>query len=230
MKQHDYASQAEKAFDVIRRDIIRCVLEPLTPVTEEQLASMYGVGRSAVRVAVKRLYQERYIRGGPRARYTIAPVTIKFAYETFAMRLLLEPEATRMAMPYVSESHLEQMEALSALDYSPDDSASLERFVSANTDFHTMIVSLTGNRLLTETMTEFFRSCERLNFAAHLFGGTARMKLYSPPAHTEIIEKLRDRDPDGVFQAAKDHVQSTREVLIEALMRSSVVEHSSITQ
>ncbi len=48
---------AESAYQLIKRAIIRCDLEPGQQVREEQLADRFGVGRATVRPALKRLYQ-----------------------------------------------------------------------------------------------------------------------------------------------------------------------------
>src|SRR5438128_1631929 len=70
-------SLAERAYRAIKRDIIRCELEPGGLVTEIQLAKRYRAGRAAVRSALNRLYQERLIQSMPRQGYRIAPVTLR---------------------------------------------------------------------------------------------------------------------------------------------------------
>ncbi|MGH2551680.1 MAG: GntR family transcriptional regulator, partial [Thermomicrobiales bacterium] len=53
---------AELAYERIKRAILRCDLEPGSQVTEEQLAERFGISRSVVRPALKRLYQQQLVR------------------------------------------------------------------------------------------------------------------------------------------------------------------------
>ena len=56
------SSLAETAYQFIKRDIIRCDLEPGRQITEQQLAKRYDVTRAVVRPAIKRLYQQQLIQ------------------------------------------------------------------------------------------------------------------------------------------------------------------------
>jgi len=108
---------AEHACHAIKRSIIPCELEPGQQVTEEQLGTRVGVGRAAVRTALKRLYQERLIHGLSRNRHVIAPITLKHVNELFDVRLPLEPPAARMAAARIDAELLRRLEELCGTRY-----------------------------------------------------------------------------------------------------------------
>ena len=112
-------SLTETAYIQIKRAIIRCDLEPGQHVTEEQLAERFGLSRSVVRPALKRLYQERLVNTITRQRYVIPPITLKDAQDLFDLRALLEPVAARWAAGRVDPDQLERLDELCRAQYQP---------------------------------------------------------------------------------------------------------------
>src|SRR5688572_14083169 len=109
----DTANQtlAEDAYRVIKREIIRCELRPGSQITEAYLAETYGLGRAAIRSALNRLYQNRLVRPLPRKGYLVAPITLKYVHDFFAVWLMLEPAGARLAAGKVDVAQLRAIDA-----------------------------------------------------------------------------------------------------------------------
>src|SRR6185503_11725260 len=120
--------------------------------TEEQLAALYGVGRAAVRAALKRLCQEKLVEVALRQRYVIAPITLRHVNELFAVRALLEPAAARLAAGRIDVAHLRRLEELCQARYVVGDAESARAFLRLNTEFHSTVVRAAGNELLADTL------------------------------------------------------------------------------
>src|SRR5262245_62001130 len=88
---------SQVAFQRIKRDILTCVLPPGHQVTEAELAHRYALGKAPIRAALVGLCQSGFVRAIPRQGYLISPVTMRDVQEITQLRLLLEPEAAKLA-------------------------------------------------------------------------------------------------------------------------------------
>ena len=104
----------EHAYETIRRDIIRCELDPGSEASEAALASRLGLGKAPIRVALARLCQEGLVRPLPRRGYIVTPITIKDVHEILEMRMALEPVAARMAVGRLDVAELRSLTAWAA--------------------------------------------------------------------------------------------------------------------
>jgi DNA-binding GntR family transcriptional regulator len=216
---------SEQAYDTIKRQIITCELEPGQYVTEEQLAEQYGVGRAAVRTAVKRLFQEQLIRVDAANRYVIAPITIKHAQDLYQMRVLLEPPAARLAAGRITPEQAGALERLSEAQYKLGDRLSAVQFLRANTEFHTQVARASGNDILAETVASLLDRAERLNHLSHMLHDRNEEALHE---HHELLEALINGERDRAERVMTNQIESARRFVLEALMSSPVIQSTNV--
>lgn len=219
-------SLTDEAYDAIKRDIIRCELEPSLPVTEEQLAERYGVGRAAVRAALKRLYQQGLVVLVTPKRYTIAPITIKQAQDICSLRLLLEPTAARLAACRINDAVLAQLESLCDVVYEVGNRQSAERFLRANTDFHLAIARAAGNDVLVDFVATLLEQEERLNHLSYTLRDR-NDEVHSE--HAEILNALRRRDEAAAECLMRRHIAASSKFVVEAFLASPSVQQAPVT-
>lgn len=216
---------AEVAYDLIKRSIIHCELEPGRQVTEEQLASRFGVGRAAVRAAVKRLYQERFIEFASRQRYVIAPITLKVIHELFAVRLLLEPAAARLAATRLNDSALQRLNALSQSHYTLGDPKSAEAFLRDNTEFHATVAAGSDNSELAATIVELLDKIERVHHLGHLLRDRNEQAFHE---HNELLEALTQGDGARAEALMREQILAAQVFVIETMMTSRSVQSVNV--
>ena len=69
-------SLAEQAYQLLRADIISCVLKPGQQVVQSRLAAHYQIGTTPIRDALHRLARENLVQPVPRSGYVITPITL----------------------------------------------------------------------------------------------------------------------------------------------------------
>jgi DNA-binding GntR family transcriptional regulator len=216
---------SDRAYERIKRDIIVCSLEPGQNFTEEQLADEYGVGRAAVRSAVKRLYQEQLIQVGPAKRYAIAPITLKHAQDVYQMRSLLEPKAARMAAGNLSREQIEQLEYLGTAQYKPGDPKSAEDFLRSNSEFHVQVARASGNEIMAEVVASLLDRAERLNHLSHMLGDRNEEAVHE---HHELLDALSRGDCDRAEEVMRQQIESAKNFVLMALMSSPVIQSTNV--
>jgi DNA-binding GntR family transcriptional regulator len=216
---------SDRAYARIKRDIITCALEPGQNFTEEQLAEQYGVGRAAVRAAVKRLYQEQLIQFGPAKRYAVAPITLKHAQDVYQMRCLLEPAAARMAAGNLSPEQISNLKRLGTAQYEPGDRRSAEDFLRSNSEFHVEVARASGNEVMVEMVASLLDRAERLNHLSHMLGDRNEEAVHE---HHELLNALINGDCDRAEQVMREQVLSARTFVLNALMSSPAIQSMNV--
>ena len=218
-------SMTESAYQQIKRAIIRCDLEPGQPVSEEQLAERFQLGRAAVRPALKRLYQEQLIQTITRNRYVVSAITLKDAHNVYDVRLLLEPEAARRAARRITPDQLARLKELANAQYAPGNRESAEQFLLANTEFHITIARASGNELLAEIVINVLDRAERLNHLSHML---LDRNYDAQQEHHSLTNALAEGDGDRAEHEMAGQVRSARSFIIEALTSSPSIQSVNV--
>lgn len=214
------------AYDLIKQDIIRCMLAPGQQVSEQQIAARYGTGRAAARIALHRLCQEQLVAVEPRHGYRIAPVTIKEVHDLFATRLLLEPPTARVAAGHLDPDCLQRLQDLMAVHSQPGDWASVEATVRASTEFHLIIARASGNSTVVQIITRLFDLMERVSFLGMLLLDN---NDEDSEEHRALFEALAAGDGSRAEQVMIDHLKNTKTFTLEALLMSPSVQAVNVT-
>lgn len=116
----------------VRMAILSGVLGPGARLRQEELAEVFGTSRIPVREALRALEYEGLVSSEPHRGFTVTALDADDVEEVYALRILLESEAVRLALPLLTDDDLEELEVLFRVMQdakSPDDQlASRERF------------------------------------------------------------------------------------------------------
>ena len=173
-------SVADQVYAVLRQRIADGEIERGSRLHQEDLAAEFGVSRTPVREALRRLAAEGLVdlfanRGARVA--TASTEQLRSSYET---RLVVEPGAARIAAQRRLPAPIEAMRA--AIREEEDAGRSTARLFAANRDFHLALVEGTGNP-------------ELVKFMEHVWIGRIGATLYA-----------KRLDPDGLRADSAAHV------------------------
>lgn len=208
----------DNAYDVLKRAIITHELVPGTKVSENRLASVYGFGKAAIRVSLRRLCGEGLIISEPRCKHQIAPIILGEVQNLFDLRNMLEPAAARDAAGRVDVNKLHELNKKCEEGYILGDSESEYCFLLANKNFHMEIAAAADNPRQAVWISQLQDAVFRILFPLlQTEDQTARWKH----GHGEIIEALSSGNKFAAEQAALGHLldgqQRTMSVLIKRL-------------
>lgn len=207
----------DRAYDAIKSDIVSCNMWPGSWVSESQLSEAYPLGRAAIRTAMHRLAHEGLVQAYPRQGYRITPVTPQDVIDLFHVRLLLEPEAARLAAGQINRAQLERLDRRCDAGYDPDDPASVKAFQKANTEFHLLIAESAGNARLTRFLASVLEEMERLY---HL-GLTVPHRAAATTqhgGHHELVEALAAGDGGRAEAVARARITEVQRNALDALL------------
>lgn len=156
----------ERAYELIRLDILTFRLRPGEKISERLLATRYGFGMAPIRAALPLLVQEGLIEKTSERGTLIAPLTLRSVRDTYQMRYLLEPQAAELAaLRGMDTAPLERLRQVCESQPASDDDAVIHVLL-ANRDFNLAIADATGNALLARAIRHLQNLSLRILFLA----------------------------------------------------------------
>lgn len=210
---------------LIRRDISNGTLQPLDRLASERvLAESYNVARGTIREALNRLAEENLveIRRGS-GTYVVQsqdiqiPPSIEHAspLELMDARFALEPHICRLAVMNGRRKDFDALEALcDKMDNVGEDGVG---FSEADTNFHRTLVQCTRNSLLIWIIDQItsVRSQDEWTRMRRLTLGKGIITQYNAQ-HRQILNALRNREPERAANIMKEHLETARLSLTRA--------------
>ena len=151
---------SDKAYEVLRQRLIGGQYKPGTQLKEEPLAREFGISRTPVRAALKRLVADGLATADAGQGIHVAQWTDWDIEETFQLRMLLEPYAASLAATRGGGQLVVKLKASnllmeSAMNKRGEDSVA--QIQEANRSFHRALLDASGSprlRTILETMID----------------------------------------------------------------------------
>ena len=152
-------SIAQKAYDLIRGEILTCSLAPGQQIVQARLVEKFGLGMTPIREALLRLAHEGLVQPYPRFGYIVSPVTEEMVRHLYEVRMILETAAVRLAVERASDAQLRQVAESARFTYVYKNHEQYVRFLERNAAFHDSIAMLAGNPRLADMLGGFSMNC-----------------------------------------------------------------------
>jgi DNA-binding GntR family transcriptional regulator len=211
-------SLSDRAANALRADILACRLPPGAAISEAAAAARLGLGKAPVRAALARLADEGLVQSVPRRGWIVSLVTVRDIHEVFALRLLLEPEAARLAAGRVDAAALHRLDGVCGAGYRPEDPDSALAFLSANRDFHVTVAELSGNARMARQIGRLLDESTRM-----LVLGLGRRDRTGEMAHEHkaLIAALAEGRAEESAAIMVDQIGASRDMVLAALTGQS---------
>ncbi len=206
-----------EAYTQIRRRILDVVWMPGYQAMEQDVALALGMSRTPVREAMIRLQREGLVDVVPRHGMRVLPVSPTDMREIYQVLTALECMAAELlaARKPSSDDLLPLVAATTAMDEAlkVDD---LDAWAVADERFHALLVDLSGNRQLKDTVLNYWDRAHR----ARMFTLRLRPKpVNSTKEHLQMVECLRAGDVQGAAQVTRAHRERANRELVAIFER-----------
>ena len=204
------ADAASKAYDAIRRAILDGQYSPGSALREEQLAGEVGVSRTPVREALRRLHSDGLVESVRNSGTFVSDLSDADLLEIFELRAVLEAYVARKAARVIADDALAELERLAAtMEAATGDEEERRRiFGPLNTAFHTVILKASSSRLAESILQRMFE-VPLVPLEQYRLRRWVNIDR-SNRQHREIIEALREHDPEWAALCMESHLLSTR--------------------
>lgn len=198
---------AEGVYAAVRTAISTGEFAPGEPLVELQLAARYGVSRTPVREALRRLEQDRLVERGARG-LAVRRVDAQEVLEIYEARMVLEAAVARAAAERRSDVDLAVLQSMIDADRRDAPAAGEER-ARRNHEFHAAVWAASRNRVLVDLLERLGMHLLRHPETTLAWPGRWEQAL---DQHQELVDALHRRDGDAAAEVATRHFSDARDV------------------
>lgn len=218
MNSVNRVSNAKKAYDYIRGELLIDPRSHGSFINEQAVADAIGISRTPVREALRILASEGLVEQIPNRGTMIPIITRKQVNDIMDLRIMLEIfAATRVIRSETSpaqalENIIAQQEEIAA----QADVSRVKEFVALDQKFHATILHYSDN-------SELSRAYERISIRQWMIGAKALYRVERWPSvvkeHRKIKDAILSGDVVAVEDAVRAHLSGTRESLLAEYSR-----------
>jgi DNA-binding GntR family transcriptional regulator len=189
-----------------------------TRLRQEALAEEFGVSRTPVREALRKLQAGGLVELQPNRGAVVRGLSPREIRDAYEVRAALEALAAELAAERVSHEQLERLsrvqgEFRAALERTTAQrrggrtvgEREVRRWGTANDDFHQTIHEASGNDVLAETLAQLNRNFPR-DLSRLVVGESTAMLEANVREHEAILDALARRDAAGARELMQRHV------------------------
>jgi DNA-binding GntR family transcriptional regulator len=205
----------EKILETIRDAILKGSLKPGERVSEPDLAERFGISRTPIREAFRQLESEGYLQVIPRKGAVVASLTERDVEEFYAIKIILEGFAARMAAEQLSDKDIERLETINERLQKLADEGDVKNFFKVHDEFHEVFIKASGNEKLLELINQLVMKFKRLRLAS--LSQPGRMDI-SVKEHEQLIDAFKKHDGHGADSLVRHTATIGAEVLIDSMV------------
>jgi DNA-binding GntR family transcriptional regulator len=211
------ASQADVAYDRLKRLILDGTLPAGAQMLELEAAARLNMSRTPVREAMVRLRQEGMVEIRPRHGMRVLPISASDMAEIYEVLTALEGAAAEAVTRKGATSR--QLAPLRGAVKDMDralEANDLIAWAAADERFHTHLVELSGNQRLVQMVGLLWDQAHRARMLT--------LKLRPTPTnsvreHKALVDAMASGDPAKARQIHEEHRRRAGKMLIELLER-----------
>jgi DNA-binding GntR family transcriptional regulator len=218
------STKADDIALVIEEAIVSGELEPGTVLRQEQLSERFGVSRTPIREALRRLAALGLVSFVPNRGVRVRTISREELHEAFLVRAELESLATELAATKMTEESLAELDAaakrfsrltqeLRSREPGEERRTVMGEWVRANHAFHDVIYGVADSPLVEQLAKSARRTFSGPAVWAPGDHSIDGLYLRNDEQHKAIRGALAAGSPAGARQLAREHVLSSFEML-----------------
>lgn len=194
--------------------------------TEREMCESFGVSRTALREALRRLSARGLITIHKGSGMYVSEINMEDAIDTLNLyydlkfdknllsqiievRSIFEPEIARLAASNRTGEDLLFLEA-NLVEFEQSDPDNTQKEADLDNKFHVGISKATQNPFVQVSMEPIYSLLPRMR--NYIYGNIDGEKASTLDFHRSIVRSIRERDREGARSVMKDHLRRTREI------------------
>jgi len=204
----------DKAYQLIKLEIIIGNLKPGLFLTEEKFSKSMHISRGPIREALNRLEKEGFVTIIPRRGTMVSNITAQEVKDISKIRELLEPLAAKESLPRIPASKLEEIKKeFVKLISKPENKENMNYFFLLDKRFHKLLNEECRNKKLIDILDNFE---DHTNWFINLFFKNFPYKE-SIKDHLYIIEAIEKNEEELVATTIVRHLEHVKNIILSKI-------------
>lgn len=194
----------------LRERILTAALPPGEAVSETRIAEGYGVSRTPVREAFKRLEEEGFLEVVPQVGSFVARIDLRLVRDNHFVRETLECRIVELAASRVDKSSRALLRDNLALQRRAVSAEDRVAFFQADEDLHQHLAAIAGHASVWEVIHAAKAQFDRVRHLSLQSATRSRLRMAE---HRAIIDRVMAGDGPGAAEAMRDHLATLFEAI-----------------
>ncbi len=199
----DQSSLSDRAYQVIKDLVLSGELKAGESISERSLATKFGLSRTPLREALRRLEQYGLVVSRPRSATQVASLAPAEAEDVSHVRAALEVAGVRLLIDRASDEDIDDLEALAGKCQTALDRGDIAETFERDSEFHIEIARRSKNRHLLDQYVRMDAKVQLLRLVLHLPPQYLRIFVSQ---HAPLLAAIRTRDTDRAVALMERHV------------------------
>lgn len=208
-----------KVYKSVKAMILGQRLGPGAKIYQEKLADDFGVSRTPVVNALKKLEQEKLIVSIPRRGFYVRRFSAEELIRIFELREVLEGLAARRASLRITDGQRDRLEGFFQGLKGSDQAREIEKYAEEDRRFHNFLIELGGDEILSGILEMY--NLITSSYLVGFRGGLVRPPRETLSEHLAIIDAIRRQDAQKAEQAVRVHLRRSREKLANEIEKEA---------
>jgi DNA-binding GntR family transcriptional regulator len=192
--------------DSLRRAILEGVFTPGERLVERQIAEQFQISKTPVREALQELKRRGLVTSRTHRGTEVRVVDAQMVRDIYQVRMALEPEAIRYAVPEHDETTWAALRALLARAADAGQRGDLVELIFVNRELHTLLLEPCPNQMLKDMIEEL---SDQVALIAVSGWRTRPSWAAEGEQHTRIVEAVERGDADGAAALLRAHIEQS---------------------
>lgn len=211
-----YGPYQAPIYSELKRMIIGGELKPGAKLVENTLAEIFGVSRTPIREAIRRLAADGLVKISPKKGAHVSVFLKTDVDELYEIRHALEPLALRKAAENLKASELKKLKRILNESAKAFERGDIREMTLKNTEFHDVIHNGTKNQRLHTLLTSLSVVSAAHRGAILKLPGAAEESLR---VNGDILASLLAKDPAALDEAIHRYLSRGKELLLQSIER-----------
>lgn len=201
---------APEIADWIRSQIRASRFVPGQRLVEVDIIRRTGGSRSKVREAFQRLAAEGLLEIEEFRGASVREASLEEVSQLYRARAALEGICAADFTRVATDEDKQQLREIAEKMETCVEAGSAEQFGKLNSDWHSMIMRVTGNHVIAELVSRLNTPVHHLLFQSFYRGNRMTKAIED---HRAILDAIMNDDPEGAEKAMRQHVENGLEFL-----------------
>ncbi|WP_145939542.1 GntR family transcriptional regulator [Paenibacillus glacialis] len=184
----------DQIYDSLKSGIVTLQFSPGQKLSDAELAVQFGVSRTPVREALKRLEDEGLIQSFAGSITRVAPLNETEATQTLVIVAALHALVARTSVPMLTNEHILRLEATNLRLLQALEMKDSEQAIQEDDAFHAIFVQAAANPEIEAVLERITPKLRRLELARF----SSQCELSAVSEHEAIIMACREVNADAV--------------------------------
>ncbi|MED2945139.1 GntR family transcriptional regulator [Bacillus swezeyi] len=199
----------EEVYQTLKRAIVHLELKPGQRLHDQELAEQFGISRTPVREALKRLEDEGLVEAVPGSATRVAPLNPEEAKHAFPVTAALHALAVRISIPFITETNIRELENHNkSLEIALEKGDIIEA-IESDEAFHRVFLNASKNPEIIRALERIASKIYRLEMSQF----SSISSSQSVEQHVRIIEACKQGNAETAARLAEENWLSLGERL-----------------